>query len=93
MHHTEHQFSNLGCSSVVDVVVVTIGEGCSADAIGSGSTSSNTDASLRGICSTDAVLTLARSVVVQMQHLHSIWWIGSQTLAMQKDMLQNRLML
>lgn len=93
MHHTEHQFSNLGCFSIVDAVAAAVGEGCSADAVGSGSTSSSTDVELRGSCSTNVLLTLAGSAAVQMQHLPSSWWTGCRTSTAQREMLQNRVML
>jgi len=71
MHHTEHQFSNLGCFSIVDAIAATIRESCSANAVDSGSANNSTNAELRGSCSTDAILTVAGSAAVQMKHLRS----------------------
>lgn len=93
MHHTEHQLSNLGFFSVVDAVVATFGEDCSIDVVGSGSASNNTYVELRGSCSMVAMLIVVGSITVQMQHLRSSWWKGCQTSIVQKEMLQNRVML
>jgi len=39
------------------------------------------------------MLTVVGLVVVQMQHLRSSWWTGCQTSTLQKEMLQNKVML
>ena len=75
MHHTEHQFSNLGCLSVADAVATSFGEGCSADAVLAVAVPAATRMqNWRGSCSTDAVLAVEVSTVVQLQHLCSSWW-------------------
>ena len=83
MHHVEHLFNNFGCFSIADAVEIVNGEGCSADAVGSGSANNNTDAEIQrelqygcsvdsGSVNNNTVAVVAQQLVDNMSNINSV---------------------